>query len=89
MADARQKALADVRRAQARFERLQTQLEGGRESRRQSFKRARAVGLSLAEIAGHRVETMLARYTHAVGQSFGAVRAAIEQPSTTGAMEMP
>lgn len=31
----------------------------------------------LAEIAGHRVETMLARYTHAVGQSFQAVRAVI------------
>jgi integrase len=31
----------------------------------------------LAEIAGHRVETMLARYTHAVGESFEAVRAAI------------
>jgi len=31
----------------------------------------------LAEIAGHCVETMLARYTHAVGQSFHAVRDAI------------
>jgi integrase len=31
----------------------------------------------LAEIAGHRVETMLARYTHAVGESFGIVRRAI------------
>ena len=28
----------------------------------------------LAEIAGHRVETMLARYTHAVGESFPDVR---------------
>jgi integrase len=28
----------------------------------------------LAEIAGHRVETMLARYTHAVGKSSDAVR---------------
>jgi integrase len=40
----------------------------------------RAAGINdadLAEIAGHRVETMLARYTHAVGQSFGAVRTAI------------
>ncbi|HXS45979.1 MAG TPA: tyrosine-type recombinase/integrase [Solirubrobacterales bacterium] len=37
----------------------------------------RAAGVNdadLAEIAGHRVETMLARYTHAVGQSFEAVR---------------
>lgn len=31
----------------------------------------------LAEIAGHRVETMLARYTHAVGGSFRGVRMAI------------
>jgi len=40
----------------------------------------RAAGINdadLAEIAGHRVETMLARYTHAVGESFEAVRAAI------------
>jgi integrase len=31
----------------------------------------------LAEIVGHRVETMLARYTHAVGGSHEAVRGAI------------
>lgn len=31
----------------------------------------------LAEIVGHRVETMLARYTHAVGQSFPKVRDAV------------
>jgi integrase len=40
----------------------------------------RAAGINdadLAEIAGHRVETMLARYTHAVGDSFEAVRAEI------------
>jgi integrase len=40
----------------------------------------RAAGVKnadLAEIAGHRVETMLARYTHAVGQSFPVVRATI------------
>jgi integrase len=37
----------------------------------------RAAGINdadLAEIAGHRVETMLARYTHPLSQSFGAVR---------------
>lgn len=37
----------------------------------------RAAGINdadLAQIAGHRVETMLARYTHAVGKSFDAVR---------------
>jgi integrase len=40
----------------------------------------RAAGINdadLAKIAGHRVETMLARYTHAVGESFPAVRMAI------------
>lgn len=40
----------------------------------------RAAGVNdadLAEIAGHRVETMLARYTHAVGHSFKTVRSAI------------
>lgn len=37
----------------------------------------RAAGVNdadLAEIAGHRVETMLARYTHSLGQSFGPIR---------------
>ncbi len=40
----------------------------------------RAVGVNdadLAEIAGHRLETMLARYTHAVGGSFESVRSSI------------
>jgi integrase len=40
----------------------------------------RAAGINdadLAEIAGHRVETMLARYTHAMGTSFEKVRFAI------------
>ena len=40
----------------------------------------RAAGINdadLAEIVGHRVETMLARYTHALGASFEAVRGAI------------
>jgi integrase len=40
----------------------------------------RAAGVNdadLAEIAGHRVETMLARYTHAVGDSLESVQAAI------------
>jgi integrase len=40
----------------------------------------RAAGVNdadLAEIAGHRVETMLARYTHAAGGSFCSVRVAI------------
>jgi DNA-directed RNA polymerase specialized sigma24 family protein len=52
MADqARQKAVADVRRAQARFERLRSQLDDGRDARRKSFEQARAAGLSLADIA--------------------------------------
>ena len=40
----------------------------------------RATGVNdadLAEMAGHRVETMLSRYTHATGASFGAVRDAV------------
>jgi integrase len=40
----------------------------------------RAAGVNdadLAEIAGHRVETMLARYTHAVGIDFDIPRAVI------------
>jgi len=40
----------------------------------------RAAGINdadLAEIAGHRVETMLARYTHAVGRSFGDIASII------------
>jgi integrase len=40
----------------------------------------RAAGVNdadLAAIAGHRVETMLARYTHALGSSFAKVRAEI------------
>jgi integrase len=40
----------------------------------------RAAGVNdadLAQIAGHRVETMLARYTHAAGEKFSEVRDAI------------
>ena len=32
----------------------------------------------LAEIAGHRVETMLARYTHPVGRSHDVIRGAVD-----------
>ena len=45
----RQKARADVRRAQAKVERAQGRLEEARAARRESFKRAQAAGLSLAE----------------------------------------
>jgi integrase len=41
--------------------------------------RAAAVNdADLAEIAGHRIETMLVRYTHAIGQGFAPVRAAVD-----------
>ncbi len=52
----------------------------------------RAVGVNdadLAEIVGHRVETMLARYTHSVGASFHAVRLAIVGPPQRGGRERP
>jgi integrase len=45
------------------------------------LRRADVNDADLAEIAGHRVETMLARYTHAVGRSSEAVRSAIEEAS--------
>jgi integrase len=50
------------------------------ECRHSYVTQLRAVGINdadLAEIAGHRVETMLARYTHAVGGSFSTIRKAI------------
>lgn len=51
MADkAREKARADVQRVQSKIERTEGALEAVREERRESFKRARAAGLSLAEI---------------------------------------
>jgi hypothetical protein len=51
MADhARQKALSDVRRAQAKFEGAQTKAEAARQARRESFERARKAGLTLREI---------------------------------------
>lgn len=47
-------------------------------ARRQGYLRAAGVNdADLAEIAGHRVETMLARYAHPLGQSFEPVRSAI------------
>ncbi|HET7121539.1 MAG TPA: site-specific integrase [Solirubrobacterales bacterium] len=50
------------------------------ECRHSYVTQLRAAGINdadLAQIAGHRVETMLARYTHAVRQSCGAVRDAV------------
>ncbi len=48
--DARQKARADVRRAQAKFAGAQGKLEETRQARRESFERARKAGLTLREI---------------------------------------
>lgn len=47
---AKKKARVDAKRAQAKFERTQSQLEGAAASRRESFRRAAAAGLSMAEI---------------------------------------
>jgi integrase len=41
------------------------------------LRAARVNDADLAQIAGHRVETMLAHYTHPVGHSFPAVRVAV------------
>jgi hypothetical protein len=49
--DAKQKARADVKRVQSKFERAQGQLHQIGEDRRQSFERARQAGLTLREIA--------------------------------------
>ncbi|HEU4906056.1 MAG TPA: hypothetical protein VFT19_08080 [Solirubrobacterales bacterium] len=48
--DAKQKARADVKHAQSKVERAQDQIAQARTARRESFKRARKAGLSLAEI---------------------------------------
>ena len=50
------------------------------ECRHSYITHLRAVGVNdadLAEIAGHRVETMLARYTHSVNDGFTAIRTEI------------
>jgi integrase len=50
------------------------------ECRHSYVTQLRAAGVNdadLAEIAGHRVETMLARYTHPTRNSFDAVRHAV------------
>jgi integrase len=62
-----------------------TQVAAGRDIRPHECRHSwvsnlRAAGVDdadLADMAGHRVDTMLARYTHPVGQDFGAVRRAI------------
>jgi hypothetical protein len=44
---------------------------------RHHLRAAGVNGPDLAEIAGPLVETMLSRYTHAVGESFGNIREVI------------
>ena len=51
MADpAKQKARADVKRAQSKFERTGDKHEEARKARRESFERARKAGMTLREI---------------------------------------
>jgi hypothetical protein len=51
MADATKKVRAEVRRAQATFEKAQDQRDQASAARRKSFEKAQASGLSLREIA--------------------------------------
>jgi len=48
--DAKEKVLGGVRRAQAKIDHAQGQLEQAQAARRESFEQARAAGFSLAEI---------------------------------------
>lgn len=50
-ADPKRKAREDAKRAQSRYERERSKLDRAADERRQSFERAQAAGLSLAEIA--------------------------------------
>jgi len=50
MADRKAKARGEVRQAQMEFARVQRDMEKAREARRKSFEKAKAAGLSLAEI---------------------------------------
>jgi hypothetical protein len=74
--------------AEAALFQMQSQMLGLRSERRSVADRLIPGGpaapclisvsfLDLAEIARHGVETMLARYTHSVGESFDAIRHAI------------
>jgi len=48
--DAKEKARADVKRAQSRFEGTGSKHEEARKARRESFERARKAGMTLREI---------------------------------------
>lgn len=50
-ADPKRAALADAKRAQAKFEKTQAQIDRDRETRRESFTRAQEAGATLREIA--------------------------------------
>ena len=50
MADPKQKALQGARRAQARFEKTQKQLDRDGQSRKESFEKAKEAGATLREI---------------------------------------
>ena len=50
-ADPKPKALADAKRAQAKFEKTQDLLEGDRKTRQASFQQAQQAGATLREIA--------------------------------------
>jgi hypothetical protein len=49
--DAKGNARAEVRRAQAEFERVQSQRDKASNTRRKSFERAQAAGLTVRDIA--------------------------------------
>jgi len=68
MADqARQKALAEVRRAQAKLASAQGKVEDARKARRESFERARKAGLTLREI-GEAAELHWSRVGEVLGK---------------------
>jgi DNA-directed RNA polymerase specialized sigma24 family protein len=50
-ADPKRKARDEAKRAQSRYERERSKLDRAADERRQTFERAQAAGLSLAEIA--------------------------------------
>ena len=49
--DAKQKIQGEIKKAQSKVDRAQDQIEQARSARRETFERARAAGLSLADIA--------------------------------------
>lgn len=66
--DERQKARADVRRAQVKLEGAQSKVEEARQARRESFERARKAGLTLREI-GEAAELHWTRVGNVLGKN--------------------